>query len=151
MKKNKFNIILNWIILIGILYLLISGLISLFEPVFYNERTNGKEDPTEEELINALASTYSYFELYKKKDYDGVEEALSYTITKDEDVYQEYSKYVSLWKDDEIIIGDVKKKGSDVFIVKYSIKTDENSKLIIKIDNNKKTYKIFYDSILESY
>lgn len=151
MKKNKFNIILNWIILMGILYLLISGLISLFEPVFYNERTTGKKDPTNEELINALAATYSYFDLYKQKDYEGIEDTLAYTITEDEAVYKEYSKYVSLWKDDEIIIDEVKKKGNNKFIVKYSIKTDENSTLIIKIDDNKKTYKIFYDSILESY
>lgn len=150
-RKNKFDIVLNWLILLGIIYLLASGLISLFEPVFYGENTVGKNDPTEEELINAMAATYNYFDLYKEKKYDGIEEALSYTISEDNEVYKEYYKYVSLWKDDELEINEVKKKGSNKFVVNYSIKTDKDAKLIIKLDDNNKTYKIFYDSILERY
>ena len=108
MKRNKFDIILNWLILICLLYLLVSGLISLFEPVFYGRNTVGKKEPTDDEYINAMAATYGYFELYKEKKYDAIDEALAYTIKEDEYVYKQYYKKVSLWKEDELNITNIK-------------------------------------------
>ena len=100
------------------------------------------------DLTTAQAIVEKYIYRYTQKEYKDFEVMLDKFIQKDESVY---TKITDSIEDSEVYISNVEKSDDDNYLIEYNLKNKETERMLVKLDENTTTFKIYYDSMLAEY
>ncbi len=148
MNNKVINKTLNYIIIFLVIILLIVTIINIFEPLKYNLDTkiiNSKFDQSPY-IISALDK---YIYVVRRENIKNINKVIPISRRKNKDTYKEYAKYL-----DEnftnINIISINSIGKDLVLVKYTINSELQNSVIMKIFNDTDYFKVYYDEKLES-
>ena len=149
---------INIVILLTIIYVLLNVIIYFFEPLFYNNGSKGKKINEYKNYVYIENSLREYLEYYSTSDYEALKKCTATFKRKDKEVYNNiFQKYIKD-KNNTFYIKNIESCFNNLYIIEYYYGTDfvkddfenlQTNKIIIKINELNKSFRVYYDSLLD--
>lgn len=150
------NRVLNIMIFLIITIVLVLGIINFIEPMMYNSDTMGSDIKNYDNYLTIDNVLKKYISYYQNSDIDSIKKCTPFNNIKSDETY---NKVISNIKVDSIIISDIKYSFYNVYIVEYSLNTNnydkildepKTNKLIIKLNKLNNSFRVYFDSLVNS-
>lgn len=150
MDHAKINKVTNYMILMLIIVIVVLIIISIFMPFMYH--TDMKKSQVN--LLEKSPFVYSVLDKYiyaiKREKKDQIQKCISFVKRKNEKVYQEYAKFLDE-NLEKITVTSIQEVGQEVFCVRYTINSEEENTVIMKLYSDTEYFQIYQDEKLESF
>ena len=91
-----------------------------------------------------------YIYAIKREKKDQIQKCISFVKRKNEKVYQEYAKFLDE-NLEKITVTSIQEVGQEVFCVRYTINSEEENTVIMKLYSDTEYFQIYQDEKLESF
>lgn len=150
MDHAKINKVTNYMILMLIIVIVVLIIISIFMPFMYH--TDMKKSQVN--LLEKSPFVYSVLDKYiyaiKREKKDQIQKCIPFVKRKNEKVYQEYAKFLDE-NLEKITVTSIQEVGQEVFCVRYTINSEEENTVIMKLYSDTEYFQIYQDEKLESF
>lgn len=149
-----FNITLNILIVTLVITFVAYIGYNFIYPLNFSNQSTGKimgvdiEYSSENENI-VYNCINQYISAYFQKDYDKIDNALFLNARRNNDIYASISENLSSLNENEILISKIELLANNIYKVEYILDNTEED-IILKIDQSKESFSVYYDSLLES-
>lgn len=147
-NNNIINKLLNYIIIVLLIVIVIIAIFKVLEPLGYNSNTKLKNSRFDQSpYVYSALDKYIYAIRRENKKY--INKLVPLVRRKSKKRYSEYAKYLDE-NFSKINITSIDLVGENKLFVKYTINSNEENILVMKIYENTDYFKVYYDNKLEN-